>query len=340
MICEVTANLNLTEPILIVDEDRVFDRVRESQFFGEYCSAFKTATGLNLELTRSDEVRFALCSREHGSNQFCQLMSEKGIDCETCRLLNLELVEQINQSLGGSGIGKEGECSVRSTLKSPKTMQMILASDWSGPRTFECFAGMCETMVPVKSEQGLIGFLKTGQVLLKEPTHEAFERALDRIDSVRLRMKPEEIKRAYFATPVVPPCQYEAMVTLLKSFAEQISRQVTTIDFEQGHEDPKIVSNAKRYLSQNFDSAVTLESLAKAISVSPAHLSRVFKQSTGIGYLEYLNRHRIEVSKSLLKQKDLRISEIAFQVGFQSLAPFNRTFKKYTGMTPKDYRRF
>ena len=187
-----------TECILREIDNRVFETVRESRSFEEYCNAFKTATGLALELTRSDEVKFALCSRVNGNNKFCQLMSEKGVDCETCRLLNLELIEQIDQSLGGAEIRKEGECSISSTLKSPQTMQMILASDWSGPRTFECFAGMCETMVPVRSERGLIGFLKTGQVLLKEPTHEAFERALDRIDSMRLRVKPEEIKRAYF----------------------------------------------------------------------------------------------------------------------------------------------
>lgn len=317
-------------------ETAIFDKVLTSSFFEEYCKAFVTATGLTLELTRSDKVRFALCSRHNGNNLFCQLMSEKGVDCETCRLLNVEVWEQIREA---TELEDYAGCSVPSTLKSPHTINKILAKKWTGPRTFVCFAGMCETMVPVKTKEGLIGFLKTGQVLLQEPTREAFQKAFERIGRLRDVCDPEAIELAYFKTPVVPPAQYDAMVTLLKSFADQISRHVEQLSFEIDHEDPRIVQRAKDYIHENFDDPITLESLAKAISISPAHLSRVFKQATGVGYLEYLNRYRIEQSMKLLTQKNRRISEIAYEVGFQSLAPFNRMFRDYAGTTPKDFRR-
>jgi len=322
-------------PVLKSAESDLFEKVRNSTFFEEYRLAFETATGLPLDLTRSDQIKFALCSRKHGENKFCQIMSEKGVDCDTCRLLNLEVWEQIRKE---TGFGESGICSVPATLKSPDTIERILASRWNGPKTFECFAGMCETMVPIKTSNGVVGFLKTGQVLLKEPSHQAFKHALQRIEQLQQSIDPSLIEEAYFKTPVVPSCQYEAMVTLLKSFATQISKQVEQLYLENDQDDPRIVKRAKDYIHKNYSTPVNLESLAKAISVSPAHLSRVFKDATGSGYLEYLNRYRIEQSKILLKKKEMRISEIAFEVGFQSLAPFNKAFRNCTGKTPKDFR--
>jgi AraC-like DNA-binding protein len=65
----------------------------------------------------------------------------------------------------------------------------------------------------------------------------------------------------------------------------------------------------------------------------------MFKKATGLNFTEYLSRVRIEKAKNLLLNPNLRISEIAFEVGFQSLTHFNRVFKKIVGQSPTDYRR-
>ena len=59
---------------------------------------------------------------------------------------------------------------------------------------------------------------------------------------------------------------------------------------------------------------------------------------TGINFTNYLSRLRIEKAKNLLLNPNLRVSEIAFEVGFQSLTHFNRVFKKVLGLSPTDYR--
>jgi AraC-like DNA-binding protein len=59
---------------------------------------------------------------------------------------------------------------------------------------------------------------------------------------------------------------------------------------------------------------------------------------TGINFTDYLARVRIEKSKNLLLNPNLRVSEIAYEVGFQSLTHFNRVFKKLLGQSPTDYR--
>jgi AraC-like DNA-binding protein len=64
----------------------------------------------------------------------------------------------------------------------------------------------------------------------------------------------------------------------------------------------------------------------------------MFKKATGINFTDYVARVRIEKAKNLLLNPNLRISEIAYEVGFQSLTHFNRVFKKILGRSPTDYR--
>jgi AraC-like DNA-binding protein len=64
----------------------------------------------------------------------------------------------------------------------------------------------------------------------------------------------------------------------------------------------------------------------------------MFKKVTGINFTDYLSRVRVEKAKNLLLNPNLRISEIAFEVGFQSLTHFNRVFKNIVGQSPSEYR--
>jgi len=64
----------------------------------------------------------------------------------------------------------------------------------------------------------------------------------------------------------------------------------------------------------------------------------VFKKTTGLTFTDYLSRVRIEKAKTLLLNPHLRISEIAYDVGFQSLTHFNRMFRKIAGISPTKYR--
>jgi AraC-like DNA-binding protein len=64
----------------------------------------------------------------------------------------------------------------------------------------------------------------------------------------------------------------------------------------------------------------------------------MFRKVTGINFTDYLARLRIERAKNLLLNPNLRISEIAYEVGFQSLTHFNRVFKKIVGQPPTEYR--
>src|SRR5262249_30032184 len=63
-----------------------------------------------------------------------------------------------------------------------------------------------------------------------------------------------------------------------------------------------------------------------------------FKKSSRVGFAEYLGRIRIESAMELLAHSELRISAVAFEVGFQALSSFNRQFRRFTRMSPTEYR--
>ena len=98
------------------------------------------------------------------------------------------------------------------------------------------------------------------------------------------------------------------------------------------------VQKAVEYMKQHSNEDLSLESIAEKVHVSPAYFSQIFKREMGAGFSDYLNGLRIEKAKVLLKQPFLKINEIADIVGYRSIVHFNRTFKRYVGVTPSEYR--
>jgi AraC-like DNA-binding protein len=106
-----------------------------------------------------------------------------------------------------------------------------------------------------------------------------------------------------------------------------------------GHRaEPVEIWKARKFIKEHSAEELSLTKVAKAANISRNHLSEKFKQVTGTNFVEYVARARFERACELLRDVDLRISEIAFAVGFQSLSQFNRVFKKFSGKSPSAYR--
>lgn len=95
---------------------------------------------------------------------------------------------------------------------------------------------------------------------------------------------------------------------------------------------------ALEYINDNYRYQVTLEDLAKHAFVSPYYLSRMFKKELGKNFVDYLNEKRIEEAKLGLADMTRKTYEIAESVGISDAHYFSRLFKKYTSMTPTEYR--
>jgi AraC-like DNA-binding protein len=107
---------------------------------------------------------------------------------------------------------------------------------------------------------------------------------------------------------------------------------------ERNQAEPVEIWKARNFIDGHFEEELSLPRVAKAVNVSANHLSEKFKQVTGVNFVEYIARARFEKARCLLHDSNLRVSEIAFAVGFQSLSQFNRVFKKLSGKSPTEYR--
>src|SRR3984893_19430981 len=102
--------------------------------------------------------------------------------------------------------------------------------------------------------------------------------------------------------------------------------------------EPVEIWKARNFIREHSDEELSLTRVAKVVNISANHLSEKFKQVTGVNFVDYVARQRIEKAHVLLLDVDLRVSEIAFAIGFQSLSQFNRVFKKWSGKSPTQYR--
>jgi len=100
-----------------------------------------------------------------------------------------------------------------------------------------------------------------------------------------------------------------------------------------------IVSEARFYMAQHYtDPNLMLQDVAKAVNMSNSRFSTVFAQQGGKTFTEYLTQLRLNRAKELLRETDLRSSQIAFEVGYNDAHYFSYLFKKSVGMTPGEYR--
>ena len=137
---------------------------------------------------------------------------------------------------------------------------------------------------------------------------------------------------------MVPPTRYEATVQLLNFFAKQLSALSNQIVTEQVNAEPQIVTRARHYIAQNKTESLSLSAVARAAGASVFHFCKVFRQSTGLKFTDYVARLRLEDARTHLLNPNMRVSEVAYDVGFQSLTQFNRTFRRVFGQSPSEYR--
>jgi AraC-like DNA-binding protein/ligand-binding sensor protein len=285
------------------DNDALIDSLTKSQIYQDYERAFSETTGLPVSLRSVESWQLP----NHGKrfeNPLCAAMAGKSRACAACL----------------------------------QTQQKLCESARFEPATVTCQLGLVDTAVPVRLGEKLIGFLQTGQVMRKKIADGQIDRTAKLIAEWGVIMSREELQSAYVGTKVLSTKQYEAMIKLLSIFAEHISMVSNQIVFRQQNSEPPAITRAKEFISENHEEDISLGQVAKAVNTSTFHFCKMFKKATGLHFTEYVSRVRIEKAKNLLLNPNLRVSEIAYQVGFQSLTHFNRVFKRIMGQSPKKFR--
>jgi len=285
-------------------DTNVIERLNRSEVYGEYQQAFGAATELPLTLRPLESWQLAH-RHQAQENPFCAMMAQANRTCAACLEVQHRAVEGAQ----------------------------------NGPETVTCFAGLCDTAVPIKLGEKTIGFLQTGQVAVQEAPSEAqFSRITRQILEWGSQIDLQQLREAYFSSKVLSPSQYAAAVRLLEIFGKHLSLVANQIALREAEAESPLVRRARAYIAGHHEDPVNLEEVAKAMHVSTFYFCKMFKKATGLTFTDYLGRVRIEKAKALLLNPHLRVSEIAYMVGFQSLTHFNRVFRNLTGESPTHFR--
>ena len=97
----------------------------------------------------------------------------------------------------------------------------------------------------------------------------------------------------------------------------------------------KIIEPALALIRDVYRKRLTVDELATASFISKYHFCRIFKISTGLTPVQYLNRHRLKIAEEMLRRDNMRIGEVAAAVGFDSVSYFCKLYKKHFGTSPK-----
>jgi AraC-like DNA-binding protein/ligand-binding sensor protein len=281
----------------------LIQRISKSDIYKDYERAFSDATELPIALRPTEIWRFALEGKRY-QNPFCSMLAKTSRTCAAC-------------------------------LETQKKMQDMPGE---GPKTVTCFAGLCDTAVPVRAGDKLIGYLQTGQVALRKPNDLQFNKITQQLCDWGVTVDLTQLKDAYFHSRTLAPQQYTAIVKLLEIFATHISTLANEIVVQEDEAESPMIRRARAYIHANQADPIDLDQVAKAMHVSTFYFCKMFKKGTGLTFTDYLSRVRVEKAKTLLLNPHLRISEIAYDVGFQSLTHFNRMFRKIVGESPTHYR--
>lgn len=121
----------------------------------------------------------------------------------------------------------------------------------------------------------------------------------------------------------------------MRDFIDDVIREVS-----QGRRrmNLKVFEKAVKYIYNNFRNAISLEDVSNHVHLSPYYFSRGFKSFTGITFVEYITRLRIDEAKRLLLTTDLNIGEVGERAGYSDPNYFGRVFKNIMGIPPSKFR--
>lgn len=136
---------------------------------------------------------------------------------------------------------------------------------------------------------------------------------------------------------LLKPIRYDELVLCFEKIRSKLDEKNLVEAAKPKTYYSEIITRVDKYLSDNYQKA-SLEGAAEAVGLSPNYLSKIYKEKSGCGFLERLNRIKMEKACELLMDPSYKHYEIAFYVGYDNPKNFSRAFKAHFNMSPMEYR--
>lgn len=144
-------------------------------------------------------------------------------------------------------------------------------------------------------------------------------------------------------------CEYVLKISVLEELPGAVEKAIRNLEksrreflpLEKGAEEKDtedLYNQMVRYIEENYRNKITLDDMAEKLHANRSYLSRLYKSRSGINLFDDILRMRIEKAKEYMESTDWKIYEISSAVGFDDTGYFSRVFKKYSGMSPREYK--
>lgn len=220
--------------------------------------------------------------------------------------------------------------------QSDKMEAVDLAKQYKVPFFHECHMGMQELVIPLFSDDRLIGVLFIGQCRT-----EAEREGTIRENARKMNGDPKEFIELYNVLPLIQKQNLLSIGTILsryfdtKILSNELLRPMGYA--EMGNRN--LAEAIHQYIRQNYRFPISTGNIAEEFYVNESYASRCFSQMYHITITEYIAKVRIEHAKILLTTTDVPIGSISLNVGFDDANYFTRIFKKRTGCSPTEFRK-
>jgi two-component system response regulator YesN len=121
-------------------------------------------------------------------------------------------------------------------------------------------------------------------------------------------------------------------------FTEKLLGACRNVISKREERSGDIIRTAKKYIEDHYDKDISLDDVSRVVNISPYYFSKVFKEESGLNFIEYLTNIRIDKAKELLLNSDYSMKEICSMCGYTDPNYFSRSFKKNVGVTPTEYK--
>jgi two-component system, response regulator YesN len=138
---------------------------------------------------------------------------------------------------------------------------------------------------------------------------------------------------------LLPQLEALSISDRLAKFKEQIMAITDQLSRIRGAKFRDPFEEAKKYIDDHLSEEISLEELSQRVGISPTYFSHLFKKETNETFVQYRTRKRMEKAKELMDIPHYRIIDICQAVGYMDYPHFTKTFKKYTGYSPSEYRK-
>lgn len=128
----------------------------------------------------------------------------------------------------------------------------------------------------------------------------------------------------------------ESVKELEKNKISRLQKESTLSESKDGYS--KTIKKSIDYIHKNYKQHISLQDISNYVFLSHEYFSRLFKEEVGENFSSYLTNYRMKKAESLIKNTDMKISQIAIEVGYTNASYFSRSYKKFKGISPEDDR--